>query len=95
MGSDEFLEIMECLSDAINAAALDDGVESRISNSYNHNRRMHMIDVNMKYKGYVTIDRFNSTMSIDKADVDDIAARMLSSLFFDYFEHKLKSLNNG
>ena len=52
-------------------------------------------DVELIYRNYHLIERFNSEQSITCTDVNKIATYVLGEFFFDYFRAKIKALKDG
>tara|TARA_R110000764_G_scaffold57488_2_gene125123 strand:+ start:428 stop:694 length:267 start_codon:yes stop_codon:yes gene_type:complete len=46
-------------------------------------------DIELTYKNYHFVERFNSGMAIAEEDINKVAALLLRDLFTDYYEAKL------
>ena len=43
-------------------------------------------EIKLNCMNYTTVDKFNSSMSFEKSDIEKIAVSLVSSFFADYFE---------
>jgi hypothetical protein len=78
----------------INEVAGKDGVRAVVNYTTGMFRSMPnsmtIWDVEIEYKGYHLVERFNNSMNITDSDVDLVAKNLLVDLFREYFSAKIR-----
>lgn len=82
------------IANTIRKSSVKDGVQVYVRNGCNKFRdapnSMIFWDIELRYKGYHYVERFNRSMGITDDEVNNIALSLLSSLFHDYFATVIK-----
>ena len=78
------------IASRINEIANDDGVHA-LANYKPEMQPLNIkcIDIELKYKNYYFVERFNTSMNIEDEDVDKVVGYLLKDLFSGYFANKL------
>ena len=89
MDKKELLGALNLVVDTIDRVSANDGVIVSLVHPDIQPSRVLVIDIKLSYKGYNTTDRFNTNMTFNASDAEDIAVKLLSSFFYDYFRAKV------